>query len=407
MRILLIHQAFAGPDEPGGTRHYEFARHCAAQGHEMTIVASQASYHTGRRVANHSGLITEQKIAGIKVLRTWAGPSVHRSFLCRLVSFFSFMVTSVLGTLRAGPADVIMGTSPPLFQAVSAWLVSAMRRLPFLLEVRDLWPEFAVDIGVLRNPVLIAMSRRLERFLYSHAAHVLVNSPAYRHHLLSKGVSDDKITLIANGVDPSHFHPDMTGQAFRTEWKLDNQFVVTYAGALGMANDVATVVRAASHLRDLPDLCFALVGDGRERSSLEALTQQAGLENVHFIGPRPKSQMAEVLAASNACVATLKDIPMFRTTYPNKVFDYMAAGRPVVLAIDGVIREVVKAAGAGLFVPPGDDLALANAVRRLYQNRDECREMGLAGRSYVVEHFNRNRQAQQFLSLIISTARSR
>lgn len=171
-------------------------------------------------------------------------------------------------------------------------------------------------------------------------------------------------------------------------------------GALGLANDIPIILRAANHLRDQPQIHFLLVGDGKERANLEALTHQLQLPNVIFTGSRPKSEMPEILAASNACIATLKDIPMFRTPYPNKVFDYMAAGRPIILAIDGVIRQVVEAVDGGIFVPPGDDVALANAVRTLSQDTKRARAMGMTARAYVIEHFNRHQQALQFAELV-------
>lgn len=400
MKVLLIHQAFTNPSEPGGTRHYELASHCIERGHDFTVVASDRSYLTGERSGTEPGLKAQQSNRGVRVVRAYTYPSLHRSFVWRAISFLSFMVTSTVAALRAGRVDLVMGTSPPLFQAVSAWLVAVIRRRPFLLEIRDLWPEFAIGMGVLTNPLLIRMSRWLESWLYARATHLLVNSPAYCDYLLKRGIPTEKISLIPNGVDPDMFDPASKGERIRQEWGLEEQFVVTYAGALGLANDIPTLLKAAEHLRDLPQIHFLLVGDGKERHRLEMLAQQNQLTNVTFAGSRPKQEMAEILAASDICVATLKDIPMFRTTYPNKVFDYMAAGRPTILAIDGVIREVVEAAQGGVFVPPGDALKLAEAVRKLEQNRNAVQDMGQSARAYVVRHFDRRQQARDFIKLV-------
>jgi glycosyltransferase involved in cell wall biosynthesis len=310
------------------------------------------------------------------------------------------MLSSFYAALRSGAPDLVMGTSPPIFQIVSAWLVAWIRRAPFLLEIRDLWPEFAIDIGVLRNPVLIALSRWLERFLYKRATHILVNSPAYQDYLLGKGIPSSKISLIPNGADLDLFDPQASGQEVREQWGLDDKFVVTYVGAMGLANDIDTILRAAQRLIEQSNIHFLLVGDGKERSHLEALADQLSLTNVTFTGAVHKSQVPSVLAGSDVCAATLKDIPMFRTTYPNKVFDYMAAGRPTVLAIDGVIREVVEAAGGGIFVAPGDDADLAQAVLSLEQNRQLAQNMGQAARAYVAAHFDRQGHAAQFAELV-------
>ncbi|NOX62602.1 MAG: glycosyltransferase family 4 protein [Chloroflexi bacterium] len=401
MHALLIHQAFVAPGEPGGTRHFELARHCVEHGHRFTVVASPVSYLSGRRTA--TGRCNYE---GVDVIRAYAPSSLHRSFLWRIIVFVVFMVSSTLAALRVKDVDVVIGTTPPIFQSLSAWFVAAIRRRPFLLEVRDLWPEFAIDMGVLTNPLLIALSRWLERFLYARASHLLVNSPAYRDYLIETGVHPTKISFIPNGVDVGMFDPANRGSAFRRQWGVEASFVVTYAGALGLANDISTLLRAAHHLRERKDIHFLLVGDGKERSRLETLSREWALDNVTFTGPLPKAQMPEVLAASDACVAILQDIPMFRTTYPNKVFDYMAAGRPIVLAIDGVIRSVVEEAGAGVFVPPGDDKALAKAITVLADDPEMARAMGERGRERVVQHFNRARQAQAFKRLLESMSDS-
>ncbi len=371
-----------------------------SQGHSFTIVASKLSYLTGQQTTAEQGWLSEEDIDGVRVFRVATPRLLHRSFAWRVAVFLSFMVLSVVAAMQAGPVNLVIGTSPPIFQAVSACLVAALRRRPFLLEIRDLWPDFAIAMGVLKNPLLIALSRWLERFLYSRATHLLVNSPAYRDYLIVRGVAPDRVTLIANGVDPDPFDPAATGERQREHWDLQGKFVVTYAGALGLANDIPVLLEAADRLRDDFEIRFLLVGDGKERANLEAAAHRLGLPNVTFTGPCPKSDVPEVLAASDACVAILQDLPMFRTTYPNKVFDYMAAGRPTILAIDGVIRQVVEAANGGIFVPPGDAKALAEAVYSLSKDRSRSRSMGCAARSYVVQHFNRHDQAMQFLDLV-------
>jgi len=405
MHLLLIHQAFVSPSEAGGTRHFELAQRMLKEGHQFTIVASDLSYLTGKPVVERHGVATEQDIEGVRVLRAYTYPSVHRSFVWRIVSFLSFMVSSVWAGLKVGSVDLVMGTSPPIFQAVSAWFVALLKRKPFLLEIRDLWPEFAIDMGVLTNPVLIGLSRWLENFLYARADHILVNSPAYRDYIHAKGVPLEKISLVANGVAPDLFDPLAEGERVRRELGLDGCFVVTYAGALGLANDIPTVLRAADRLRDHKNIRFLFVGDGKERKNLESLAAEMRLSNAIFTGSRPKNDMPDILAASDACLAILMDIPMFRSTYPNKVFDYMAAGRPCILAIDGVIRQVVEAADAGIFVPPGNDKALAEAVQWLDSHHDRARAMGASARSYVTNHFNRSEQAGEFVRLTCKLAK--
>lgn len=402
MHVMLIHQAFISPKEAGGTRHLELGQRFVREGNNFTIVASNLSYHSGKQVEPPADGI--EQYDGVRVRRAWTFAALHRSYVWRVVSFLSFMVSSVWTALWVRNVDLVMGTSPPIFQLLSAWLVSVIKRVPFVLEVRDLWPEFAIDIGLLKNPALIWFARKLEMFLYNRSTHIVVNSPAYREYLIHKGVPEAKVSFVPNGVDTSLFTETIDGSHLRREFNLDGKFVVTYAGAIGMANDLDVVLDAADRLRDSHDVQFLIVGDGKERTRLEKRTQDMGLSNVTFTGPRPKAEMPQFLAMSDACLATLQDIPMFKTTYPNKVFDYMAAARPTILGIDGVIRDVVEKADGGIVVPPGNADALAHAVAELAHDRNRAIEMGRSARAYVQQHFDRDQQAIEFRDTIQQVA---
>lgn len=395
MNALLIHQAFAAHADPGGTRHYELARHCAAQGITWTIITSPVDYLSGKK--KELPAAAEEK--GIRVIRAGMPATLHANFLLRVFAFIAYMVSSFWRGVRVKKIDLVMGTTPPIFQAASAALVAAIRRKPFLLEVRDLWPEFAVDMGVLKHPVLIYFSRRLERWLYRRADHIVVNSPAYRPYLREKGVPDEKITLIPNGVDAAMFTPEAPWPPAFPEPDR-KRYHVAYTGALGPANDIDSLIAAAERLTADPGIHFWLVGDGKERTRLERLVQEKKLHNVTFTGAVPKTAMPGILQRMDLCVAILKNIPMFKTTYPNKVFDYMAAGKPILLAIDGVIREVIEDAECGLFTPPGDAEALVLAVLDFKDNPETGRRMGKQARAWVSEHFDRGRQGDLFCRLL-------
>ncbi|RJP53937.1 MAG: glycosyltransferase WbuB [Anaerolineaceae bacterium] len=401
MKILLLNQAFVSPEEPGHTRHFEMAKFLQARGHDLAIVASDLNYQTGRRTVERRGVFAEQNIDGVRVLRSYIYPALHRSYFWRIISFLSFMFSSVWTALRVRDADIIMGTTPPIFQAVSAWFVAMVRRKPFLLEVRDLWPEFGVSMGVLKNPLVIALARWLEKFLYARATHILVNSPAYKDYMLAKGVPENKVTYIAYGTDVDMFNPAVDGSSIRRALNLEDKFVVLYAGALGQANDIDTILRAAKRLNDDIRIRFVLFGDGKERARLQAETERMQLTNVLFAGVRAKKEMPIVVAASDVCLAILQDIPMFRTTYPNKVFDYMAAGRPTVLVIDGVSRELIESSNGGVFVQPGDDAMLAEEILELSKDSKRVQQMGRNAREYLVKHLDRRDKLNETLELLI------
>lgn len=398
MHILLIHQAFAALDEPGGTRHHELARHLTRQGHKVTIIASPVSYLTGEGKSKRTRKQTDD--LGVTIIRSATLPAIHRSFIWRVFSFLSFMFSSFFNGLFVRKVDLVWGTTPPIFQGPTAWLLARLKGVPFLLEVRDLWPAFAVAVGVLKNKTLIQLSEWLERFLYMHADQVMVNSPGFIEHVRTRGAK--QVALIPNGADPEMFDPTDDGTDFRQAVGLGKAFVVLYAGAHGMSNDLGVVLAAAEKVQNLAEIKIVLLGDGKEKQNLKETAEKKGLQNVVFLPPVPKTRMKDALAAADACLAILKPIEMYKTTYPNKVFDYMAAGRPVILAIDGVIREVIEEANAGLAVPPGDPEALANAIRELLTNQEKCRKIGMNGRRSIETKFSRTRLANEFTVLLES-----
>jgi glycosyltransferase involved in cell wall biosynthesis len=387
MHVLILHQAFATLSEPGGTRHHEMARHFVDQGHRVTVLTGQVSYLTGKETTGGGWVTKEWDPYGIEIWRSYTYLGWHRSFLHRIFSFLSFMVSSFLVGLRIQDIDVVWGTSPPIFQGVTAWMLGRLKGAAFLLEIRDLWPKFAVAVGVLKNPILIRLSEWLERFLYRRADRVVINSPGFESHVKEKGARG--VHLVPNGVDVGMFNPEDDGLEKRKEFGLKDEFVVLYAGAHGLSNDLDILLEAAHSLREMNSVQFVLVGDGKEKDHLVARACEMELNNVHFFPPVPKEGMPKVLAVADACVAILKPIEAYKTTYPNKVFDYMAAGRAVILAIDGVIRKVVEGANAGIFVPPGDPGTMVAAIEEFEKNRALGKEMGASGRRYVERNFDR------------------
>jgi glycosyltransferase involved in cell wall biosynthesis len=413
MHILLIHQAFAALDEPGGTRHHELARFLVEKGHQVTVITSPVSYLTGlsREDKNITGgnskipWVTRQQEDGITILRTYVYPALHKSFVHRVIGFFSFMASSFINGLQVKNVDVVWGTSPPIFQGFTAWALARLKGASFLFEVRDLWPAFAIQVGVLRNPVLIRLSEWLEHFLYRHADRILVNSPGFIQHIQQHGTS--QIDLVPNGADPHMFDPLASGEQFRQEHGLVGKFVALYAGAHGMSNDLPILLEAASLLSDRPEIAVVLLGDGKEKPALQNLARQMDLHNVYFLPSIPKDKMSNALAAADAGIAILKPISLYATVYPNKVFDYMAAGRPVVLAIAGVIQQAVEDAGAGICVPPGNPVALADAIRCLAGDASTSHEMGKRGRQYVEAHFDRRIMAERLENIFLQLNSSR
>lgn len=397
--ILLVHRAFAQADQPGGTRHLELSRELIPHHLRVEILTSKVP-HLQAASGNLGNLADREELEpGITVIRCSSGRTGKSPF-ARISEMFGFMFQAFWAGLRVRPVDLVWGTSPTLFQAFAAALLAKAHRKPLLLEIRDIWPDALVDIGALKNPAAIALSRALARWMYRQAAAIVINSPGFRDHLLAAGIPAERIHLVPNGVDTRMFNPDADPGPTRTRLGWTGRFVVLYSGAHGMANDLDTVLDAAALLRDRPEVLVAFLGDGPVKAQLQARARDLGLDQVVFLEACPKQEMPLMLAAADACIAHLKPSAMQAMVYPNKVFDYMAAARPTILGIGGVIRAVMDEAEGGLWVPCGDAPAMAAAIRILAVDPERGRAMGRRARAYVEAHFQRQALVRPLLTAL-------
>lgn len=390
---LLIHQAFVAGSEVGGTRHVELMERIGSPW-RFTVVAGAFAYITGQRAQDDLPLPSN-----VRVVRAWVPPGLPRNVVFRILAFFCFMATSFWKAWRTPDVDVVWGTVPSTFQGFTAMFVAKLKRKPFVLEVRDLWPDFAIAAGVLTNRFVYRIGRWLEGVLYRSADRIVVNSPAFIEHVAERRVRRDRIELIVNGVATEELE-NGDPQRYRDRWGLQDRFVALYAGSHGPAMDLDVLLDAAEQLRGHDRIRIVLVGDGREKPRLVAAARDRGLANVVFCDPVPKNEMRHVLAAADVAIAILRDRPEFRTTYPNKVFDYMAAAKPTVLAIDGPIRAVVEEAEAGVFVGMGDPTAIAKTILDYAQDPAGLAYQGAAGHRFVRTRFDRRQQADELRDLL-------
>ena len=406
MKIVVVHQHFLMPGQPGGSRFNEFARHWSEAGHEVTVIAGNLNYSTGETPPRYRRHWTTREQQGrVTIWRCHVPSSYSRSYAGRIRAFVGFTLSALTAAFRVGDADIVIATSPPLIAAIPGWFVARLRRrpIPWIFEIRDLWPESAITTGVLREGSLFArMLYRLEALACRRADRIVVLTPAFRDDLVRRGLArSEKIDYVPNGADPDVFKPGPRDNEVRREYGWGDRTVVMYAGAHGKANAVGQLLDAAERLRDRPDILIACVGDGPERSSLETETGRRGLPNVIFCGPQPKERMPDFVNACDVGVAVLQNNPTFRTVYPNKVFDYMACERPTLLAIDGVARRLVcEEARAGVFAEPENPEALAAAIRELANDPRQRADMGRRGREWMLEHANREALARRYLDLM-------
>jgi len=389
MHILLIHEIFVTPDEGGGTRHYELAKYLVEMGNKVTVIASDVDYLSGKKRYKRREIRE-----GIEIIYSSTLFSVHKNFIYRALSFLSFSITSFFDALRIKNVDIVWGTSPPLFQAITAMIVAFLKQRPFIYEVRDLWIDFAKELNIVNNSLILNILKIFEDLLYKRAKKVIVNSPGFIPFIESK-IKKDKIILIPNGVISKDFEvEDKKVIDFRKNLGLNDKFVVMYTGNIGVANDIECIIKSADLLRNYKDIIFLLIGGGIKKSEYVKYVKENNIDNIIFLDSFPKKEMPVVISSADVCIATLKDIPLFRTVYPNKVFDYMASGKPTILSIDGVIREVIEKAESGIFVPPSDSKKLAEAILFYYNNRDKISIHGKNARNYVKKYFEREKIAK-------------
>ena len=327
--MLLIHQAFVSPSEPGGTRHFELAAHLVKHGGRATIVSSDISYLTGASIeARRPRFSTTEEIAGVRICRVRSYSGYHRSYAHRLAAFAGFTLSAFIAAVRQPRPDVVIGTSPPPFQGIAAYLAARWHGVPFIYEIRDLFWDYIAQTQGGGGGLVSRAGRRLERALCRRAAAVVVNSPGFLPYVRDAGVPEDRIALVSNGADTNLFSPARADRAAWRPFGCEDAFIVLYAGALGMLNGLETLIEAAQLLADLPDVRICLMGDGREKGRLIEQAALAGRTNVVFVPAQPKTAMPALIGSADVCVATLRDLPILRTVYPNKVFDYLAAARP-------------------------------------------------------------------------------
>lgn len=382
-RVLVLNHFAAHRGEPGGTRHVElFSR---LDGWEHLIITSNLNAKTGRRRVGGSEGFVMVPVVGYS-----------SNGLSRVLNWVSYAAQATLRGLRVGKVDVVYGSSPHLLAALAAWVLAVVKRAPFVLEVRDLWPKVLVDMNHLsESSAIYKVLTALEEFLYSRAKTIVIMAEGSRTELVARGVDGDKIVYIPNGADPDDFEPSASRDELRARYGFDRVTAV-YAGAHGPANGLDLLVDAAA---DTPDVDVVLVGGGLLKPSLQADAQRRGLSNVRFLDPIPKDEIPNLLAAADIGLHVLADVELFRSAVsPNKVFDYMAAGRTTLTNCPGLVSDLVNAVGAGLAVEP---TGLAEGMRQLADLGEDGRlAQGGSGREWIREHQSRSAMATRLGSVL-------
>lgn len=388
-RFIFLTQYY--PPEPGAAsiRIQAMVHQLIRRGHAVTVVTAQAHHLGATRQGTAGGLMFREDVNGVAVIRTWIWRIATGRFWLRLLNYFSFVLTSFFGLWSVGMADYLVVESPPLFLGITAYLYGRWKKIPYILSVSDLWPESAVALGLVKNRILIRFTRRLEHFLYRHAAFVSGVTRGIQDGVLTTGeVSPDRLLFFPNGVDRETFSRVDPDPELVNHLGIRDKAVFLYPGTLGYAQGLSVIVEAAEMLQDYPDIVFLLVGEGPVKPELERMVQEKGLNNVLFEPLQPVERMARYFSLARGVVVPLRKNKLFKGARPSKVFPAWSVGTPVIYSGEGEMADLVEEARGGVVVPPEDSGALAMAVEFLSRlSEREWRQMGEAGRMFVLERY--------------------
>lgn len=407
MKILFLSHYFPPEGNAPASRVYEFCRRWATAGHDVTVITCAPNVPNGKVYPGYKNRLSARETrAGVKVLRVWTYIAPNKGTFRRSLNYFSYMVSATIASAGIGRPDIVVATSPQFFCGFAGLLVSRIRRLPFVLEIRDIWPESVEAVGAVRNRGVLGLLGKMERRMYDGASHIVTVGEGYKLRLGERGVAGDKVTVIHNAADRSFFHPREPNPDLLNRYGLKGRFVCSYIGTIGMASGLEVVLRAARLLKGegRDDIAFLLVGDGAIKAELEKKARGEKLDNVVFAGLQPKNAVPEFLAASNACLVHLRKQELFTTVFPSKLLEAAAMRKPVILGVEGYAAEYLRNAGGGVAIPPENEIELAYAVKKLASDADLCRQMGDSAAAYLSQHFDLDVLASSYLSLLIRTA---
>lgn len=401
MRILFLSDNFPPETNAPATRLYDHALRWVRAGHEVTVVTCAPNFPEGKLFAGYRNRwYAVEEWEGIRVVRVKSYITSNEGFLKRTLDYVSFMVSGFIGGLNQKKPDLIVASSPQFFAAVGGWALAAVRRKPFVFELRDLWPASIVAVGAMEESRMIRLLEKLELFLYRRASRVVAVTEAFKHDLVARGIESDKIDVVLNGVDLARYQPMSPDETLRREHGLESKFVVGYLGTHGMAHALDKVLEAAEQLRHRDDIVFMFVGAGAAKADIESRAKALGLENVRFVPRQPKNAMPGYWSLCDLALIPLRDTSVFESVIPSKMFECMAMGIPLLMSLpEGEATGILCDAGAGVCVPPEDPMAMAQAIKELKDDpaqRAALRECGLeAARTY-----SRDRQAEKMLRVL-------
>ncbi|MDX1711968.1 MAG: glycosyltransferase family 4 protein [Rhodovibrionaceae bacterium] len=403
MHILFLTDNFPPEANAPAIRTFEHCREWVAAGHAVTVVTCAPNFPKGVVFGGYRNKLWQSEtMQGIRVIRVWSYITRNEGFTKRILDYLSYMVTGGIAALFVRRVDVVVGTSPQFFTACASYAVAGLKRRPFVFELRDIWPESIRTVGAMKSSRVLDMLEKLELFLYRRAGVVISVTHAFRQNLIDRGIDANKIHVVTNGVDTSRFAPMPKDATLERELRLQEKFVAGYVGTHGLAHALETVLEAARTLAAAPDgndIRILMLGDGAKRAQLKARAESEGLYNIIFLESVPREQVALYWSLLDASIIHLKKNDLFKTVIPSKLFECMAMGIPVIHGVEGESADIVRQTGTGLTIAPEDPEALANALRRLRDDRALRHKMRSAGPA-TAPRYDRQVLAKRMLDIL-------
>lgn len=399
MHILFLTHYFPPEVNAPATRTYEHCKRWVAQGHKVTVITCVPNCPNGvvYKGYKNSWRSTEM-VDGITVVRVWTYVAPNKGFLRRIFNYTSYMFSAVINGLFIRNVDVMVATSPQFFCGWAGVLLHWLKRFPFILEIRDIWPESIVTVGAMKKSKVTRFLEKLEKIMYKEADHIVAVGEGYKQNIISKGTDPEKISVVINGVDLERFKLDADPLPARKKYHCENKFICSYIGTVGMAHGLEVMLKAARiyKSKSITDIVFWIVGDGAKREELEMEAKKDGLDQVVFTGRLPKDDMPAIIAASDCCLVHLRGSELFSTVIPSKIFELMAMNIPIIMAVKGEAQDIVTRGKAGVVMQPDNPEDLIKCIKQIRT----AGKNAFLGREYVTKYYNRDTLALNMLEII-------
>lgn len=402
MHILFLTDNFPPEGNAPATRTFEHTREWVKQGHEVTVITCAPNFPEGKVFDGYQNKwLSKERIEGINAWRVKTYISANEGFLKRTLDFVSFMLSSFLFGLFSKKVDVVIGTSPQFFTVISAWALAKLKRVPFIFELRDIWPASITAVGAMKKSKVVSLLEKIEMFLYSQADSIISVTHSFKKELIERGVEGEKIDVVLNGVDLSKYQPaENKAPEFANRFGLEGKFVAGYIGTHGLAHALDKIVDAAALLEHDDDIRIVFAGGGADRPRIEKLVAERGLKNIVMIPRQPKEKMPELWSLCDVSLVHLKDTPLFETVIPSKIFESMGMGLPIVISVPkGESSGIIKNSEAGIVTPPENPEALALAIKQI-KDDDLLLSKLQINSLRAAEHYNRGKLAMDMLDVI-------